>query len=119
MNYTVESIVDGIAKVVYEDGSYAHLVLSADMTEEQVDALANEFAPKSGDAPAFLAVGQSRTAQPVIVENVVSPSTDPEWYTNRLKAYGDLQSQVEFITENGLEAWQAEVASIKAMFPKV
>ena len=32
--------------------------------------------------------------------------------------YGTLASQIEYITENGLEAWQAKVAQIKADNPK-
>ena len=33
-------------------------------------------------------------------------------------AYGRPQEQIEYITENGLEAWQAKVAEIKAKYPK-
>ena len=40
------------------------------------------------------------------------------WLQNRLDAYGTAESQVEFITENGLEAWQTKVAEIKAKYPK-
>jgi hypothetical protein len=36
----------------------------------------------------------------------------------RLKEYGSAQEQIEFITENGLEAWQIKVASIKEKYPK-
>ena len=32
--------------------------------------------------------------------------------------YGEPEEQIEFITENGLEAWQAKVAEIKAKYPK-
>ena len=38
--------------------------------------------------------------------------------TARVILYGDAEHQVEFITENGLEAWQARVAEIKALYPK-
>jgi len=41
------------------------------------------------------------------------------WYvSNRRHSYGDPYQQIEFITENGLEAWQAKVAEIKAKYPK-
>ena len=40
------------------------------------------------------------------------------WWENRKFAYGDVDKQIEFITENGLEAWQAKVAEIKAKYPK-
>ena len=36
----------------------------------------------------------------------------------RLAEYGSPESQIEFITENGLEAWQAKVAEIKSNHPK-
>ena len=32
--------------------------------------------------------------------------------------YGTPEEQIEFVTENGLEAWQAKVAEIKARHPK-
>ena len=39
--------------------------------------------------------------------------------SNRMGEYGTLDKQIEFITENGLEAWQSKVAEIKARHPKV
>jgi len=40
------------------------------------------------------------------------------WRENRIRAYNSVDKQIEFITENGLEAWQARVAEIKAKYPK-
>ena len=37
----------------------------------------------------------------------------------RVIAYGSATDQIEFITENGLEAWQTKVAEIKTKYPKV
>ena len=37
----------------------------------------------------------------------------------RIGEYGPVEKQIEFITENGLEAWQTKVAEIKAKYPKV
>lgn len=37
---------------------------------------------------------------------------------NRQKEYGSIASQIEFITEKGLEAWKANVQSIKTKYPK-
>jgi hypothetical protein len=37
---------------------------------------------------------------------------------NRTKEYGSIEKQIEFITENGLDAWQDKVAEIKAKYPK-
>ena len=39
--------------------------------------------------------------------------------SNRVSEYGTSEKQLEFITENGLEAWQTKVAEIKAKYPKV
>tara|TARA_Y100001951_G_C11275167_1_gene261434 strand:+ start:1157 stop:1552 length:396 start_codon:yes stop_codon:yes gene_type:complete len=36
----------------------------------------------------------------------------------RVSEYGIPEQQLEFITENGLEAWQSKVAEIKARHPK-
>ena len=38
--------------------------------------------------------------------------------SRRLNDYGPPQIQLEYITENGLEAWQSKVAEIKAKHPK-
>ena len=37
---------------------------------------------------------------------------------NRQKEYGSLAEQLEYITENGLDAWQTKVQTIKTKFPK-
>jgi hypothetical protein len=36
----------------------------------------------------------------------------------RIKEYGSVAKQIEYITENGLNAWQSKVAEIKAKYPK-
>ena len=53
-------------------------------------------------------------------EPEVEPEAEqpPEYLQKRLDAYGTTQQQLEFITEHGLEAWQAKVAEIKTMYPK-
>jgi len=40
------------------------------------------------------------------------------WLENRIASYGESPTQIEFITENGLKAWQEKVAEIKAKYPK-
>ena len=40
------------------------------------------------------------------------------WWAERLVAYGEAIEQIEFITENGLDAWQSKVLEIKAKYPK-
>lgn len=115
--YNIEKITDGIATVRYSDGSWAELRLAADMTQEDIDDLAFQFGPKVGVAPDFVQVGWASTAskrpepEPEIVEQ-------PSWLVARMEAYGSPTSQLEYIAENGLEAWQAHVAEIKAANPK-
>jgi hypothetical protein len=41
------------------------------------------------------------------------------WLDNRTNEYGRVENQIEFITENGLEAWQSRVSEIKAKYPKL
>ena len=43
------------------------------------------------------------------IENVIN---------KRIKEYGSIAEQIEYITENGLDAWQSKVNSIKAKYPK-
>ena len=38
--------------------------------------------------------------------------------SNIIKEYGSIAEQIEYITENGLDAWQSKVNSIKAKYPK-
>ena len=124
MNYTIEKIENGVALMRYEDGSYANITLEADMTLEQVDDIAFAYAPKTGASPDNIAVGHTRVAQakpytpPEDVEDEDAKGVEtPEYLHNRILAYGDLSAQIEYITENGLDAWQAHVAEIKAKYP--
>lgn len=41
------------------------------------------------------------------------------WKEERMKAYGSIESQIEFIVENGLDAWQQKVQQIKDSYPKL
>jgi hypothetical protein len=38
--------------------------------------------------------------------------------SKRIAEYGSVAKQIEYITENGLDAWQSKVAEIKAKYPK-
>lgn len=125
MNYTVEEITNGIAVFRYADGSYANVTLEKDMSLEDIDDIAYSYAPKTGEAPSTIAVGHTRVAQakpytpPEEVEDEDAKVVEtPEYLQNRILAYGDLSAQIEYITENGLEAWQKHVAEIKAKYPK-
>jgi len=118
-NYNIEEVNNGIAKVRYADNSWAELVLASDMTQEDLDDLALQFAPKTGVAPSFATVGFTSTAsaKPEPVEPEVVDDR-PAWLIARQAAYGTLESQLEYITENGLDGWQTKVAQIKADNPK-
>ena len=64
-------------------------------------------APSMPDAPTL-----TETEEP-------EPEPYVETYGDkRMAEYGSLHEQIEFITENGLDAWQTKVASIKAKYPK-
>jgi len=43
---------------------------------------------------------------------------DLPYHEVRRLAYGLVEDQIEFITENGLEAWQAKASEIKGWYPK-
>ena len=55
----------------------------------------------------------------VVTEYSLGHNTGIEYIDNRRHEYGYPEDQIEFITENGLEAWKTKVAEIKAKFPKV
>tara|TARA_Y100000114_G_C11692556_1_gene294339 strand:- start:410 stop:763 length:354 start_codon:yes stop_codon:yes gene_type:complete len=116
MKYTVSEITNNIAKVTFSDGTWTFIELQADMTEAIFDDyVANVMPPhlKTGSGtPSFLKEGQTRTATKITVD------PNPSWLDARLAAYGTLESQIEYITENGLDAWQSHVAKIKSDNPK-
>lgn len=66
ISYTITEVNGDLITVEFEDGSWARVRVSADMTQQNVDDLVYQFAPKpSGSAPAFLAPGQQHQAAPV------------------------------------------------------
>jgi hypothetical protein len=123
--YTVTKSDSNGLTVTYEDGSWAVLPVTVDMLPEDIDDLAAQFAPKNLQAPAFISVGTQRSAveKPAEERVEITPETfiddRPQWLKDRVEAYGSIGSQIEYITENGLEAWQAHVAEIKAANPKL
>ena len=117
-DYTVEKIEDGIATLRYSDNSWAEIVLASDTTEADIDDLALQFAPKSGAKPSFLSVGQTRKAAAKPEVEVEVTDDRPDWLKGRTAAYGTVEQQLEYITENGLDKWQENVAKIKTDNPK-
>lgn len=50
---------------------------------------------------------------------MIDETPEPITYEDqRMGEYGQVHEQIEYITEHGLEAWQQEVARIKALYPK-
>ena len=121
MKYTVTEVNDGVARVQYEDGSYALIGLPVGMTQDQFEAEVNSFAPKqyiqSEAELSFISVNQEVTFDESVYEDIPA-DPNPQWLDDRIAAYGTTASQLEYITENGIEAWQAHVATIKANNPK-
>ena len=118
MEYSIPEINNGVAKIQFSDGTWTFVELQADMTEAELDDVVYHSTPphlKTGEAPSFLSEGATRTAA-----KKPNPAVDPvpQWQEDRRIAYGSPEAQLEYITENGLEAWQAKVAQIKADNPK-
>ena len=114
--YNVEKIENGVATLRYPDNSWAEIVLSSDMTEADLDDLALQYAPKTGTKPSFLSAGETRTATAKTIE---TPTDDRADYIKaREEAYGTYAEQLEYITEQGLYAWQVNVSKIKSDNPK-
>ena len=119
MNYDIPEINNGVAKVVFSDGSWTFVELTSDMTEADLDDIVHRITPphlKTGATPSFLQAGTTRTAAEKPETEYVDPR--PQWLQDRQAAYGSLGDQIEYITENGLDAWQAHVTQIKTDNPK-
>lgn len=122
MQYTITDIENGIAKIQWSDGSWTFIEMNSDMTEADFDDEVFRSIPpqlKTGSSPSFVSEGATRTAAEKTVAAPDVPTDDrPDWQIARQAAYGDPADQLEYITENGLAAWQAKVAQIKADNPK-
>ena len=129
MKFTIREIIDGVAIVDFEDGVCASVPMASDDTEAAFIRKASEYATKTFTAPDW--VNSESSIDGATVERTVDTSEingeddytefyaeKAEYIQNRMAAYGTPESQLEFITENGLEAWQEEVADIKSANPK-
>ena len=82
--------------------------------------------PPAGKKPKYAADLFSTTEDPVWVDGSPYGQWQEVWsyedYSDykeaRLDAYGTPHEQIEYITENGLDAWQTNVATIKSNNPK-
>ena len=119
MEYSIPEINNGVAKVQFTDGSWTFVQLASDMTEADLDDIVYRITPPhlmSGATPSFLVLPVTRTAAEKPDRGFRRPTSSI--CTGPHAAYGTLESQIEYITENGLEAWQTKVAQIKADNPK-
>lgn len=116
MNYKIKTITGSVATVEYSDGSWAELDINSTTTKSHFEQMVKDFAPKT-DADVsvdWLTVGDKTTS----ADETPTPLADPDWVLARMEAYGTFGEQIEYITENGLDAWQTKVAEIKAANPK-
>lgn len=126
MEYVINKVEPGFVTVTFEDESWAKISVQENITEQEFDELVLMYGPKTHQPPEFIKEGQTRTASPrpqVQIENAgasvpTQQNAEPKWLRSRKEAYGPLDVQIEFITENGLQAWQDHVAEIKNLFPK-
>jgi len=119
MNYTIREINGPTAVVDFEDGAWAQVPMTPDMSTEEFDEAVKTYETKVGVNPAWASsvVGTVRVSKekpPVVATTTV----EPDWLINRVAAYGNTASQIEFMVENGFDAWVAEVAAIKLANPK-
>ena len=104
----------------YPDGTWTFVELASDMTEADLDDIVYRITPphlRTGTTPSFLSAGATRTA----AEKQLTPPADdrPQYAAGPTSSLWQLlKAQIEYITENGLEAWQTKVAQIKADNPK-
>jgi len=121
MNYTITELTDGNAVVTFADGAWANVPVLTDDTQEVFEERVQGFATKTvGENPAWIAVNQTGSVTQVAFADPAPLVEDdtPAWLKSRKDAYGPTATQIEYITENGLAAWQTEVARIKALHPQ-
>tara|TARA_R110000824_G_scaffold122176_1_gene278965 strand:- start:499 stop:885 length:387 start_codon:yes stop_codon:yes gene_type:complete len=128
MKFTIREIINGVAVVDFDDGAWAEVPMNATDTEAAFIRHVSSFATKTYQAPSWAVPEASKDSAKVertvtVPDNgeiyPVLPDDAAQWLTKRIEAYGAVASQIEFITEQGLAAWQEEVAAIKLANPIV
>ena len=122
MDYTIKELTDGNAVVVFADDSWANVSVMTNDTKATFEERVQGFATKTvGSNPAWIAADQTGSVTQVAFADPAGLVEDenPAWLKARIAAYGGAASQLEYITENGLAAWQEEVAAIKLANPIV
>ena len=96
-------------------GSKPDFIEEVKLRDDMVDGVSNPYIaewnitekPKPTDAELNALEDEAQT----ILDNAQAIS-------NRKMEYKSVESQIEFITENGLDAWKTKVDEIKAKYPK-
>ena len=109
--YTLEDLRNEAPNTSFPKNSLSNADIQGMMgIVEVVDAVKNPSTSQTSSAGAV-----------TLVDGVWTQTwdyTDVPYNEKRKEDYGDPYAQIEFITENGLEAWQAKVAQIKIDHPK-
>ena len=96
-------------------GSKPDFIEEVKLRDDMVDGVSNPYIaewnitekPKPTDAELNALEDEAQTM-----------SDNAQAISNRMSEYGSVESQIEFITENGLDAWKTKVDEIKAKYPK-
>jgi hypothetical protein len=117
MNYTIREINGTSAIVDFEDGAWAQVPMAPDMSIDDFDELVKTYETPTGVNPDWAAsiVGTARVSKDPVLD---ATPVQPDWLINRIAAYGNTFGQIEFMVENGFDAWVAEVSAIKLANPK-
>ena len=132
MKYTIREIKDGVATVDFEDGAWAEVPMAESDTVETFNSKVGDYSTKAYTAPSWAAseasidgsvvereaVWDARNPLEVAIPTDDEDESSIEWINDSVNAYGPVSSQIEFIVENGLDAWIEEVKQIKADNPK-
>jgi len=114
ISYTITAVDGDLLTVEYAGGSWAQFRVTAGMTQENIDDLAHQFAPKPvGNPPAFVAVGNQSTAQPM-----TAPQLSPEQL--RRAAYVAEADPIFFKWQRGTateQQWLDKILEIKSRHP--
>ena len=124
MDYEIKELEAGSARVEFSDGAWADVPILDNDTEETFNLRVATFATKTvGAVPSWASVGKTGSVTPQTLSSAVGvfdgvADTDPDWLKGRKLEYGSVDSQIEYIAEKGLAAWQTEVARIKTKYPQ-
>ena len=121
MDYTITELTDGNAVVTFADGSWANIPVMTTDTKATFEERVEGYSPNLPVSnPAWIGVNQTGSVTQEEFSDATGEETgNPAWLRARIAAYGSWASQLEYITENGLAAWQAHVATIKLANPIV